>query len=93
MKLGFSNKLLEEKLKFQVSYLPNYQVEIKDLNAQKVTLLDVSKRSQDSVSGHDLVLTQRILGRSHNDTLGYVHSYIGFNKGAYVVYRTSISQQ
>ncbi len=125
MMLGFSNKMLEEKLKFQVSYLPNYQVEIKNLNTQEVTVVDVSKRSQDyleaiynekgelkqtlkgvvvpvsrssaiksqdSLPGHDLVLTQRILGRSHNDTLGYVHSNIGFKKGSYFVYRTSISQ-
>ena len=49
-------------------------------------------KSQDSLPGHDLVLTQRILGRSHNDTLGYVHSNIGFKKGSYFVYRTSISQ-
>ena len=42
--------------------------------------------------GHDLILTQRILGRSHNDTLGYVQSYIGFDEGKYYVYRTLISQ-
>lgn len=123
VKLGFSNQLLEEKLKFQVTYLPNYQVEVKDLNTQEVTVLDVSRRSQDYLEdiydergqlkqdlkgvvapvshssaiksqnqqlGHDLVLTQRVLGRSHNDTLGYVHSYIGFDEGKYYVYQVKI---
>lgn len=125
VQLGFSNKLLEEKLKFKVTYLPKYQVEIKDLNTNETTILDLSKRSPDylgaiyntngelknplsgvvapvsdsnpinsknSPQGHDLILTQRILGRSHNDTLGYVQSYIGFDHGKYYVYRTLISQ-
>ncbi len=125
VKLGFSNKLLEQKLQFEVTYLPKYQVEIKDMNTNEVTILDLSKRSPDylkaiydtngnlktslsgvvahvsdsnpinskiSEHGHDLILTQRILGRSHNDTLGYVQSYIGFNDGQYYVYRTLISQ-
>lgn len=125
VQLGFSNKLLEEKLKFKVTYLPKYQVEIKDLNTNETTILDLSQRSPDYLGaiynpngelknplsgvvapvsdsnpinsknysqGHDLILTQRILGRSHNDTLGYVQSYIGFDQGKYYVYRTLISQ-
>lgn len=125
VKLGFSNKLLEEKFKFQVTYLPKYQVEIKNLNTNETTILDLSRRSPDYLEaiydtqgnlknpllgvvapvsdsnpinskhysqGHDLILTQRILGRSHNDTLGYVQSYIGFDEGKYYVYRTLISQ-
>ncbi|MDE5977809.1 MAG: hypothetical protein K2G70_05030 [Turicibacter sp.] len=125
VKLGFSNKVLEEKLKFRVTYLPNYQVEVKDLNTNKATILDLSQRSSEYLSaiynpkgelkspllgavapisdsntinsknapqGHDLILTQRILGRSHNDILGYIQSYIGFDQGKYYVYRTLISQ-
>lgn len=125
VQLGFSNKLLEQKLKFEVTYLPKYQVEIKDLNTNEITILDLSQRSPDYLGaiynpngelknplsgvvapvsdsnpinsknysqGHDLILTQRILGRSHNDTLGYVQSYIGFDNGNYYVYRTLISQ-
>ena len=125
VKLGFSNELFEEKLEFEVNYLPHYQVEIKNINTDEITILDLSHRSQDylnavydkqgnlkaplsgviahvsdsapinskiSTQGHDLILTQRVLGRSHNDTLGYVQSYIAFDDGKYYVYRTLISQ-
>ena len=29
--------------------------------------------------GHDLILTQRVLGRSHTSMLGYVQSYMRFD--------------
>ena len=37
----------EEKLKFQVTYLPKYQVEIKNLNTNETDILDLSRRSPD----------------------------------------------
>lgn len=125
VQLGFSNHLLEQSLQFRVSYLPNYQVEVRNLKTDEVTILDLSNKSPDYLNeiyhdngqlkkslngvvahvsdsnpinskmhpqGHDLILTQRILGRSHNDTLGYVQSYIAFDNGKYYVYRSLISQ-
>ena len=121
----FSNELFEQKLELEVTYLPYYQVEIKNMTTNETTILDLSHRSQEylnaiydsegnlkaplsgvvahvsdsdpinskmSEQGHDLILTQRVLGRSHNDTLGYVQSYIAFDNGKYYVYRILISQ-
>lgn len=42
--------------------------------------------------GHDLIFYQRILGRSHNDTLGYVQSYLMFDQDQFHVYKILISQ-
>lgn len=125
VQLGFSNELFEQKLELEVTYLPYYQVEIKNMTTNETTILDLSHRSQEylnaiydregnlkaplsgvvahvsdsdpinskmSEQGHDLILTQRVLGRSHNDTLGYVQSYIAFDNGKYYVYRILISQ-
>lgn len=43
-------------------------------------------------TGDDLIFYQRILGRSHNDTLGYVQSYIAFDQNQFHVYKILISQ-
>ena len=42
--------------------------------------------------GSDLILTHRILGRSHNDTLGYVSAYLVFDNEKYHVYKILVSQ-
>ena len=42
--------------------------------------------------GSDLILTHRILGRSYNDTLGYVSAYLVFDNEKYHVYKVLISQ-
>ncbi|WP_235070716.1 hypothetical protein [Turicibacter sp. TJ11] len=125
VQLGFSNRLFEEGLEYKVTYLPYYQVEVKNLKTDEETILNLTNKSADYLAaiyddrgqlkqslngvvarvsdsnsinskvhdeGHDLILTQRILGRSHNDTLGYVQSYISFDDGNYYVYRSLISQ-
>lgn len=43
-------------------------------------------------NGSDLILVQRVLGRSHNDTLGYIQSYLMFDDQQYHVYKILISQ-
>lgn len=126
VQLGFSNHLLEQRLQFRISYLPNYQVEVRNLKTNEVTLLDVSNKSPEYLNevyhengelknsvtgvvanvsdsnainsqihpqGHDLILTQRILGRSHNDTIGLIQSYISFDNEKYYVYQSVVSQK
>lgn len=45
-----------------------------------------------SDQGSDLIFTHRILGRSYNDTLGYVSAYLVFDDEKYHVYKILISQ-
>lgn len=48
--------------------------------------------SKMSDQGSDLILTHRILGISHNDTLGYVSAYLVFDNEKYHVYKILIAQ-
>ena len=123
--LGFDSKSFESKMKFTVTYQPNYEVEVLHVPTNQSHKINLENRADSYLeaiylptgelkaplkgvvapvhdsdpieskiynNGYDLILVQRVLGRSHNDTLGYIQSYLTFDNQQYHVYKILISQ-